>query len=65
MYGLIQKFTYAKTERDVGLFTGDRGYRTEVGERHEFTPKMHRFRYWMMVRDKASAKLEIQPNKAL
>lgn len=65
MYGLIQNFTFAKTERDIGLFTGHGGYRTQVDTRHEFTPKMHRFRYWMVVRGLTPMKLEILQNQAL
>ena len=63
MFGFIQKLTYPKTVRDSGLFIGERGYRTEVETRYEFTPKVHRFRYWLVVHGLTPMKLEIMPNQ--
>lgn len=62
MYGFLQNITLTKTVRDHELFGESKGYRTEVETRFEFTPKSHRFRYWMAVNKFAKDTIDILPN---
>jgi hypothetical protein len=64
MFGFLQNFTFTKNVRDYQLFGESKGYRTEVETRFEFTPKVHRFRYWLSVNKFAQDTIDILPNKA-
>lgn len=63
MFGFIQSVTFTKNVRDHQLFGESEGYRTEVETRFEFTPKVHRFRYWLAINKFAQDAIDILPNK--
>lgn len=65
MYGFIQNITFTKTVRDSGFLLREPGYRTEIEIRYEFTPKVHRFRYWMAVNGFSYKSIDISPNKTM
>lgn len=63
MFGFIQNFTFTKNVRDYQLFGRSTAYRTELETRFEFTPKVHRFRYWLAVNNFSQDTIDILPNK--
>lgn len=65
MFGFIQNVTFTKNVRDFQLFGQSKGYRTEVETRFEFTSKVHRFRYWLVVNKLAQDSIDILPNNGM
>lgn len=64
MYGFMQNVTFTKNVRDHRgfLFGKADGYETKVETRYEFTPKVHRFRYWLAVQGLGQNGIDLLPN---
>ena len=64
MFGFIQNVTFTKNVRDHrGFLFGEAdGYETKVETRYEFTPRVHRFRYWLAVQGLAKNGIDLLPD---
>ena len=62
MFGLVQRTQSTESIRHITL-AGDLQYHQVLGYHLEFTPKVHRFRYWLAVNGLMPEEARLQPDK--